>query len=43
MTDATRQRLGGEFLMEERGVIDVKGIGEMHTWFLTGRNSALSG
>ncbi|MDO8810999.1 MAG: adenylate/guanylate cyclase domain-containing protein [Gallionella sp.] len=37
ITDATRQRLGEEFLSEERGVINVKGIGEMHTWFLTGR------
>jgi len=40
MTDATRQRLGEAFLSEERGIIDVKGIGELHTWFLTGRNSA---
>jgi len=43
ITDATRQRLGGQFLMEERGVIEVKDIGKMHTWYLTGRNSALSG
>lgn len=40
MADATRQRLGEQFLMEDRGVIDVKGIGEMHTWFLIGRNNA---
>ncbi len=38
VTDATRQRLGELFLFEERGVIDVKGKGEMHTWFLNGRS-----
>jgi len=38
MTDVSRQRLGEPFEMEERGIIDIKGIGEMHTWFLTGRN-----
>lgn len=37
VTDATRQRLGETFLCEERGVVDVKGKGELHTWFLTGR------
>jgi len=40
ITDDTRRRLGEQFLMEERGIIDIKNIGEMHTWFLTGRNSA---
>ncbi|MCR4304616.1 MAG: response regulator [Gallionella sp.] len=40
MTDATRRRLGKQFLAEERGVIDVKDVGEVRTWFLTGRNSA---
>ena len=34
ITDATRERLGEPFLLEERGVISVKGKGEMHTWFL---------
>jgi len=38
VTDATRQRLGEPFRFEERGLIDVKGKGEMHTWFLNGRN-----
>lgn len=38
VTDSTRQRLGEPFLFEERGVIEVKGKGEMHTWFLNGRN-----
>jgi len=27
-------------LSEARGIIAVKGKGELHTWFLTGRNSA---
>ena len=37
MTDATRKRLDEKFTMQERGVIDVKGIGQMNTWLLTGR------
>jgi len=41
VTEATRQLLGEPFLFEERGIIEAKGIGEMHTWFLTGRRSAL--
>lgn len=40
MTEVTRQRLGEQFETEKRGVIEVKDIGEMHTWFLTGRNGA---
>jgi len=43
MTDATGRRLGEQFEVEKRGVIDIKGIGEMQTWFLTGRSSALGG
>lgn len=38
VTDSTRQQLSEPFMFEERGVIDVKGKGEMHTWFLNGRN-----
>ncbi len=38
VTDATRQRLSDPFLLEKRGIISVKGKGEMHTWFLNGRN-----
>ena len=34
------QRLNGEFLLESRGAIDVKGKGEMETWFLVGRKSS---
>jgi adenylate cyclase len=38
VTDATRQQLGERFVLEQRGAIEVKGKGEMHTWFLNGRN-----
>jgi adenylate cyclase len=40
VTDSTRQRLGAPFMLEERGVIHVKGKGKMHTWFLNGRDGA---
>jgi adenylate cyclase len=40
VTQATRQLLGEPFLFEERGIIDAKGIGNLHTWFLTGRRAA---
>jgi adenylate cyclase len=36
----TFERLNGEFVLESRGVIDVKGKGEMQTWFLIGRRAA---
>jgi adenylate cyclase len=29
--------LRGQFAFEERGEIDVKGKGVMHTWYLVGR------
>ena len=38
VTDATRQRLNGTFMLEKRGALQVKGKGEMQTWFLNGRN-----
>ncbi len=38
LTDATRQRLSATFTLEERGVVAIKGKGEMHTWFLNGGN-----
>ena len=38
VTDSTRQRLGEAFILERRGAIDVKGKGEMVTWFLNGRS-----
>lgn len=37
---ATRELLGETFLTEERGLIEVKGIGALHTWFLNGRRDA---
>ena len=41
VTDATREELGEPFLLEERGVIDVKGKGQMKTWFLAGRSAGI--
>jgi adenylate cyclase len=38
ITDSTRQRLSEPFMLEKRGLIEVKGKGEMHTWFLNSRN-----
>jgi len=38
VTDSTRQRLSEPFMLEKRGAIEVKGKGEMHTWFLNSRN-----
>jgi adenylate cyclase len=32
------QRLNDRFVFEERGDVDVKGKGVMHTWYLVGRN-----
>jgi len=43
VTDATRQQLGESFLLEERGLIAAKGIGDMHTWLLIGRSAEASG
>jgi len=37
VTEATRRRLIGSFLFDERGIIDVEDVGEMPTWFLIGR------
>jgi adenylate cyclase len=31
------ERLKHAFLLEERGDVDVKGKGVMHTWYLVGR------
>ena len=38
VTDAARQRLRDPFTLVERGAVAVKGQGELHTWFLTGRD-----
>jgi PAS domain S-box-containing protein len=37
VTEATKDRLGDAYLLETRGAIDVKGKGNMHTYFLTGK------
>lgn len=37
LTDSTRAKLDARYVMESRGVVDVKGKGEMETWFLVGR------
>jgi adenylate cyclase len=33
----TSELLADGFVLEERGVIDVRGKGQMRTWFLIGR------
>jgi class 3 adenylate cyclase len=37
VTTAVRDALEGRYQFEERGMIDVKGVGEMRTWLLLGR------
>ena len=37
VSEATRSRLGEPFQFEERGMIEVKDMGALRTWFLTGR------
>jgi adenylate cyclase len=39
MTDSTYQRLKGEYLLQKRGMIQVKGKGEMNTYLLKGRKT----
>lgn len=41
ITDSTRQQLGELFLLEKRGTIEVKGKGEMTTWFINRHNGSL--
>lgn len=36
---AMYERLKSDFVLEERGDVDVKGKGVMHTWYLVGRRS----
>lgn len=40
ITPATRERLRGEFELEERGILVVKGVGEIKAWFLNARKSS---
>jgi adenylate cyclase len=39
VSDSTRRLLGDPFLLEERGVLQVEGKGEIKTWFVNGRNT----
>jgi adenylate cyclase len=39
-TERTRQQLGEPFLLEERGTLEVEGLGELKTWFVSGRSGA---
>jgi guanylate cyclase len=39
ITDSTRALLTEEFTVERRGTVEVKGQGEMETWYLTGRRA----
>ncbi len=43
LSDATRDLLDEDFLIEARGTVDIKGKGEMRTWLLAGRSPAASG
>jgi adenylate cyclase len=40
VSENTRRRLGEPFLLEERGVLEVEGTGDLKTWFLARRGSA---
>ena len=40
VTRETRDRLTGEFDLERRGIVEVKGKGPIETWFLIGRKSS---
>ena len=39
VTEATRRLLSDAFRFEERGAMEIKGKGDMPTWFLVGRNN----
>jgi adenylate cyclase len=41
ITDSTRKQLDTPFLIEQRGKIIVKDMGEINTWFLNGREGQL--
>ncbi len=38
LTNGTRTKLGSRFTFSSRGVVEIKGIGEIETFWLTGRN-----
>jgi adenylate cyclase len=37
VSEAVRQRLGDDYALEPRGTVEVKGKGQMPTWYLTGK------
>jgi adenylate cyclase len=39
VTRATRDRLAGDFDLERRGIVEVKGKGPIETWLLIGRKA----
>jgi len=39
ITDATYELIRNEFECERRGTVEVKGRGEMETWYLVGRRA----
>jgi adenylate cyclase len=41
ITDSTRQQLGELFQLEKRGTIEVKGKGEMNTWFINSHSGSI--
>jgi class 3 adenylate cyclase len=43
ITQATHELLKDEFVCKRRGVVAVKGKGQMETWFLVGRRAAANG
>ena len=39
VTQATHDLIADEFVLEPRGMVEVKGKGEIETWYLVGRKS----
>jgi adenylate cyclase len=37
VTDLVQRRLDDRFVFERRGIVELKGMGPTHTWFLRGR------
>jgi class 3 adenylate cyclase len=38
LSEQTQSALGKDFILEERGMVECKGLGQVKTFFLTGRN-----
>ena len=37
VTETAQQELTGDYTFESRGKVDIKGIGQLYTWWLIGR------